>query len=108
MFVIGLFIFLTSSWFSLGGGGGLVAKSCSTLVTTWTIACQDPLSMGFSRQEYWSGLPVKSFSFVCEHFPVLIFVFNPSTCKEKAGANHLQAISSAKIYNIIRVGERQK
>ena len=26
-------------------------------VTLWTIACQAPLSMGFSRQEYWSGLP---------------------------------------------------
>ena len=25
--------------------------------TPWTVACQDPLSMGFSRQEYWSGLP---------------------------------------------------
>ena len=25
--------------------------------TPWTIACQDPLSMGFSRQEYWGGLP---------------------------------------------------
>ena len=24
----------------------------------WTVACQDPLSMGFSRQEYWSGLPI--------------------------------------------------
>ena len=23
----------------------------------WTVACQAPLSMGFSRQEYWSGLP---------------------------------------------------
>ena len=23
----------------------------------WTIACQAPLSMGFPRQEYWSGLP---------------------------------------------------
>ena len=23
----------------------------------WTAACQTPLSMGFSRQEYWSGLP---------------------------------------------------
>ena len=23
----------------------------------WTVACQTPLSMGFSRQEYWSGLP---------------------------------------------------
>ena len=26
-------------------------------VTPWTIACQTPLSIGFSRQEYWSGLP---------------------------------------------------
>ena len=24
--------------------------------TSWTIACQAPPSMGFSRQEYWSGL----------------------------------------------------
>ena len=29
-------------------------------VTPWTMACQAPLSMGFSRQEYWSGLPVPS------------------------------------------------
>ena len=26
----------------------------------WTVACQVPLSMGFSRQEYWSGLPFPS------------------------------------------------
>ena len=26
-------------------------------VTLWTVARQAPLSMGFSRQEYWSGLP---------------------------------------------------
>ena len=39
------------------GGGGLVAKWCPTLATSCTVACQDPLSMGFSRQEYWSGLP---------------------------------------------------
>ena len=26
--------------------GGLVAKSCSTLVTSWTVACQAPLSVG--------------------------------------------------------------
>ena len=42
------------------GGGGLVAKSCLTLVTPWTMALQVPLSMGFSRQEYWSGLPFPS------------------------------------------------
>ena len=26
-------------------------------VTLWTVACHAPLSMEFSRQEYWSGLP---------------------------------------------------
>ena len=25
--------------------------------TPWTVACHAPLSVGFSRQEYWSGLP---------------------------------------------------
>ena len=37
----------------------LHAKSlqlCTTLATLWTIVCQSPLSTGFSRQEYWSGL----------------------------------------------------
>ena len=41
-------------------GGGLVAKSCLTLNTPWIVACQAPLSMGFSRQEYQSGLPFPS------------------------------------------------
>ena len=26
-------------------------------VTLWTVACQAPLSVGFSRQEYWSRVP---------------------------------------------------
>ena len=30
------------------------------VVTPWTVACQAPLSMGFSRQEHWSGLPFPS------------------------------------------------
>ena len=37
-----------------------VAQSCPTLVTPWTAAHQAPLSMGFSRQEYWSGVPSPS------------------------------------------------
>ena len=41
-------------------GGGLVAKLCPTPATPWTVACQATLSMGFSRQEYWSGLPFPS------------------------------------------------
>ena len=36
----------------------LVTKLCLTLATPWTVARQTPLSMGFFRQEYWSGLPI--------------------------------------------------
>ena len=34
-----------------------VPQLCLTLATPWTVARQAPPSMGFSRQEYWSGLP---------------------------------------------------
>ena len=34
-----------------------VASVVSDSVTPWTVACQTPLPMGFSRQGYWSGLP---------------------------------------------------
>ena len=38
----------------------LSAQSLSRIrlfATAWTVACHTPLSMEFSRQEYWSGLP---------------------------------------------------
>ena len=42
-------------------GCGLVAKSCPTLCDPMDcVAHQAPLPMGFSRQEYWSGLPFPS------------------------------------------------
>ena len=50
----------TSLVFRVCDGGGLVAKLCLTLGTPWTVACQAPLFMEFSRQEYWSGLPFPS------------------------------------------------
>ena len=37
-----------------------VVSVMSDFATPWTIACQAPLSMGFSRPEYWSGLPFPS------------------------------------------------
>ena len=43
-----------------GGGGSLAVQLCLTLVTPWTVACHTPWSMGFPRQEYWSGLPFPS------------------------------------------------
>ena len=37
-----------------------VTQSHPTLCDPWTVALQAPLSMDFSRQEYWSGLPFPS------------------------------------------------
>ena len=50
-------LFLCNTWdlSSLCACGHI---SCVRLfVMLWTVALQTPLSMGFSRQEYWSGLP---------------------------------------------------
>ena len=41
----------------------IIVKSLSCVrlfATPWTVAYQAPLSMGFSRQEYWSRLPLPS------------------------------------------------
>ena len=47
-----------SDWTELNWTDGYHTLSCvQFFVTLWTIASQAPLSMGFSRQEYWSGLP---------------------------------------------------
>ena len=48
----------------------LLLLSCFSRVrlcaTPWTAAYQAPPSMGFSRQEYWSGLPLPS-PYMCLH-----------------------------------------
>ena len=41
-------------------GESEVAQLCPTLATPWTAAYQASLSMGFSKQKYWSGLPFPS------------------------------------------------
>ena len=54
----------------------VIVKSLSharLLVTPWTAAYQPPPSMGFSRQEYWSGVPLR-------HDLVCIFVFMLTDC----------------------------
>ena len=77
--------------------------SCSShvwlFVTPWTVVCQAPLSMGFSRQEYWSGLlypppedlrdaGVKSTSLWSLMFPTLTgrFFTTSATIKKKRNA----------------------
>ena len=54
-------------------------------VTPWTITLQAPLSMGFSRQKYWSGLPFPTPKRVhnsMQYFEmVLLFILYSSSCK---------------------------
>ena len=47
----------------------LIAQLCLT-VTLWTVARQAPLSIGFSRQKYWSELPFPSPEHFLELFEV--------------------------------------
>ena len=51
---------MAPAFMELGGGGGLVTKSCLTLATSWTVVYQAPLSTGFPRQKYCRGLPSPS------------------------------------------------
>ena len=71
-----------------GLGGGLVAKLCLTLATPWTTAHQAPPSMGFSRQEYWSGVPLPSPSWSVEssnsHSSLIKWFINQSSLQEKS------------------------
>ena len=46
-----------------------VAQSCLTPSDPWTAAYQAPPSMGFSRQEYWSGVPLPSLGATFSHKP---------------------------------------
>ena len=61
LFFVGFFFFFNSTHSILTMVvGGLVAKSCLTYATSWTVSWQAPLSMRFPRQEYWSVLPFPS------------------------------------------------
>ena len=53
--------------------GCLVTQSYPTLGTPWTVAHQVSLFRGFSRQEYWSGLPFSSPLLYCGFSLVIYF-----------------------------------
>ena len=48
--------------------------------TLWTMACQAPLSIGFSRQEYWSGLPFPAPPYICINVQYFSFSDLTSLC----------------------------
>ena len=83
---------MAPAFMELGGGGGLVTKSCLTLATSWNVVRQAPLSMGLSRQEYWSG---------CHFLLQGIFPIqgsNPSLLHWQAGSLPLSHLGSPKKY----------
>ena len=50
--------------------------SCVQLLATpWTAAYQAPPSMGFSRQEYWSGVPLPSPIYMCVCIYIYIYIY---------------------------------
>ena len=55
-------------------------------VTPWTAAQQAPLSLGFSRQEYWSGLPLPSPMHACmlRCFSCVVLCVTPWTIAHQA------------------------
>ena len=53
-------------------------------VTPWTMACHAPLSMGFSRQEYWSGLS----------FPSTMIKYDVSEVSEVNSLSHVQLFAT--------------
>ena len=71
-------------------------KGKQLFATPWTAAHQDPLSMGFSRQEYWSGVPLPS--------PLILYregkksdtcsLFPPASSREIKNIWHLKPMSS--------------
>ena len=65
------------------------AQSCLTLVTPWTTAYQAPPSMGFSRQNYWSGMPL----------PSPIYRVHPTKCQAGRSTNGIK-IAGRNINNL--------
>ena len=76
--------------------------SCDRLFATpWTVACQAPLSLGFSRQEHWSGLPFPSpEDLLEEYFTSAIFSSNDITL------NMRKTLYKLKLRNILQKSER--
>ena len=50
-------------------------------VTPWTAAYQAPPSMGFSGQQYWSGVPLPSPNVLNIHAFVWTYIFHPLICQ---------------------------
>ncbi|KAB0384490.1 hypothetical protein FD755_006407, partial [Muntiacus reevesi] len=78
--------------------GALFTSVVSNSVTLWTVACQASLSMGFSRQEYWTWIP---------HRPALVKVITIA-CIALTIALIFGTIISYVIYRLVEAEEKQQ
>ena len=86
-----------------------VIQSCPTLCGSQAVAYQAPPSMGFSRQEYWSGLPFdpskwELFSFykLLHHFPYANVIFsNTSTPSQEKFSRRVWVVLTLIMVDII-------
>ena len=68
-----------------------VAQSCPALATLWIAAYQAPLSMRFSRQKYWSGVPLPSPRTNPREYQIVrIHTKEPTWIQDPASPNHQQ------------------
>ena len=61
------------------------------LATPWTAAYQAPPSMGFSRQEYWSGVPLPSPWKALDHLLGTNQIYNPKVISVSIFSSHLNS-----------------
>ena len=63
-----------------------------SFVTPWTVAHQAPPSMGFSKQEYWSGFPFPSLEYLPDPW---IKATSPVLQVHSLPVSHLEALSNS-------------
>ena len=84
---------------------------CPTLVTLWTVPHHTPLSMAFSRQEYWSGSPfpslrIKPTPLVSPALASELFSTAPPGKPKEFGPNVERQVNSQRQHNIVvRAGQ---
>ena len=71
------------------------------LATPWTAAYQAPLSMGFSRQEYWSGVPLPSPSYILLQFKGCPLVTQISTVSFLSSTQHTNPHMKLSVYSFL-------
>ena len=69
----------------------------NSFATPWTVACQAPLSMGFPRQEYWSGLPFPSQGDLPDPGDNLHLLLSPALQTDSLPLSHLESPAKVSI-----------